>query len=319
MINRLSSRRAAQHAVIRPPSGFTLVELLVVIAIIGILVALLLPAVQSARAAARRIQCQNQMKQIGVALHNYHSAHKQLPASHTYEDRAPDGFRSSRSWILMILPFMERQQLYDQFAPHFSEAFSARGGIQHIDLRDELATPLLEFRCPTDEELHVLISEQQYQLRRIPIALTNYKGNIGNNRMGSIGQGERQDCHTGPDCRGLFWRWAFLAKIGFHDITDGLSHTYAVGEDLPRFNYHSGVYHGNGDYSSTHIALNYKPEPPDPGTWPRAMTFRSDHQGGAFFLFADGSVHFVQDDIDFDLYQQHATRDGQEVEGEIKI
>jgi len=98
--------------------GFTLVELLVVIAIIGVLVALLLPAVQSAREAARRAQCQNNIKQTGIALHNYHDAQKILPPSATFDVKrgSPDNAtKHYPNWIIMILPYMEQQALYSQF------------------------------------------------------------------------------------------------------------------------------------------------------------------------------------------------------------
>ena len=95
----------------RTRGGFTLVELLVVIAIIGILVALLLPAVQSAREAARRMQCQNNLKQLALALHNYHTAHATFPPAGFYDGGGANG--STLSWHTTVLPFIEQQNLYD--------------------------------------------------------------------------------------------------------------------------------------------------------------------------------------------------------------
>lgn len=106
-------------------SGFTLVELLVVIAIIGILVGLLLPAVQAAREAARRMSCSNNFKQIGLALHNYHSAYKNLPMNSggTYENPRGGDFhnRFNLSWLVGILPFIEQQGLWDQISNPFNK------------------------------------------------------------------------------------------------------------------------------------------------------------------------------------------------------
>src|SRR3984893_10986424 len=97
--------------------GFTLVELLVVIAIIGVLVALLLPAIQAAREAARRTQCRNNLKQLAIALHNYHDARKILPPSIeiAFNERPESTVKYISNWIIMVLPYMEQQNVYDQF------------------------------------------------------------------------------------------------------------------------------------------------------------------------------------------------------------
>jgi hypothetical protein len=131
--------------------------------------------------------------------------------------------------------------------------------------------------------------------------------------MGEAGTGFSPDCHRSATCPGLFWRFSFLKTLRFKNITDGLSKTFLAGEDLPRYNFHSGLYHGNGDYSSFHFPLNVKPNPPNPANWPLAMTFRSDHPGGGHFCLCDGAVTFISDSIDFALYQAMSTRDGEEV------
>lgn len=288
----------------RKSNGFTLVELLVVIAIIAMLVTLLLPAVQSAREAARRAQCLNNLKNITLAVQNFHSAQSRIPRSHNYEQL------SGRGWITETLPFFEEQSKYDVMEPYFDGKFGSNEGINHPDLANIVNKPIAIFRCPSGGSQET--STQQYQWSGKEIALTNYKGIIGNTKMGGAGVGST-DCHRSPDCRGLFWRFSFMKTIRFKNISDGLSKTFLAGEDLPRYNYHSGLYHGNGDYSSTHFPLNFKPNPPKPADWPTSITFRSDHPGGAYFALVDGSVTFINDSIDFDVYRFLSTRNGGEL------
>lgn len=287
--------------------AFTLVELLVVIAIIGVLVGLLLPAVQAAREASRRATCQNNLRQIGLSVQTYHDAQGRIPWSHNFE------YQSGRGWIVLTLPHREQQAVYDQLEPYFEGNFSVRrGGINHPDLEAVVSRPIAGFRCPSDQDASIPTSIDQYQWKRQDMALTNYKGVIGDTRMGNAGSGT-PDCHRGPNCTGLFWRFSFQVTIGFHDIADGLSKTFLAGEDLPRYNWHSGLYYGNGDYSSTHYPLNVKPIPPDPANWPLSMTFRSDHPGGGHFAFCDSSVVFINESIDFEVYQDLSTRAGDEI------
>ena len=289
--------------------GFTLVELLVVIAFIAMLVTLLLPAVQAAREAARRAQCMNNLKQIGLAIQNFHSANNRIPKSHNYE--ISPGL-SGRGWITVSLPFLEEQSRYDIMEPYFDGAFAQGQGINHPDLANVVNQPIDIFRCPSAASKFT--STEQFQWVGREIALTNYKGIIGNNKMGEAGVGT-PDCHRGPDCNGLFWRFSFLKTIRFKNVIDGLTKTFLAGEDLPRYNRHSGLYHGNGDYSSTHFPLNVKPNPPESiaSNWPLSITFRSDHPGGGYFAFLDGSAAFINDSIDFDVYRFLSTRNGEEL------
>ena len=289
--------------------GFTLVELLVVIAIIAMLVTLLLPAVQAAREAGRRAMCMNNLKQIGLAIQNFHSAHNRIPKSHNYES---DHQLSGRGWITASLPFFEEQARYDVMEPYFHGAFASGEGINHPDLANVVNQPIDILRCPSANSR--LVSKDEFQWKGREIAVTNYKGIIGNTKMGGRGVGS-PDCHRSPDCRGLFWRYSHLKTIRFPKVIDGLSKTFLAGEDLPRFNHHSALYHGNGDYSSTHFPPNLKTADPADiaDDWPLSITFRSDHPGGLHFTMLDGSGVFIDDGIDFDIYRFLSTRNGGEI------
>jgi prepilin-type N-terminal cleavage/methylation domain-containing protein len=313
--------------------AFTLVELLVVIAIIGVLVALMLPAVQAAREAARRTQCANNLKQLGLGVLNYESAYGVLSTSAAYDDpvddpilnTSPAAGQTGKGWILGTLPYIEQQPLFDQFAGN--DGFSGRmgsgngtgnggaaGGIQRPACVPWMKTRLAAVRCPTDNSPRT--SSQTYQWSNIEITLTSYKGVIGDTRMGSgssIHQGSMPDCHRTRNCNGLFWRHSYLTPVKLANIIDGTSNTLAIGEDVPKYNGHSGALYANGDYCSCHGPLNFMPNPPDPSNWPNAMTFRSLHPGGAQFCLADGAVRFVSQNIDHATYRAACTREGGEI------
>ncbi len=301
--------------------GFTLVELLTVIAIIGILVALLMPAVQSAREASRRIHCSNHLKQFGVAISAYAATHGVLPSGTAY-DRPLDDLsvpaygRTGKGWIICILPHLEQQSLYDQFVPGFEAGEMIRGGgIQIPECRKAMQTEIPMIRCPSDPQAREL-SDQQWQWVGIPVVLTNYKGVAGDPRIqngASIHQGTQPDCHGLRNCTGLFWRHTYLNPIAPASISDGLGNTFAIGEDVPEHNHHSAAYYGNGDWSSCSAPLNYFPNPPTPDAFWNVQSFRSRHPGGAYFAMADGAVRFISEAIDYSLYRALSTRAGGEV------
>ena len=296
--------------------AFTLVELLVVIAIIGVLVALLLPAVQAAREAARRMACSNNLKQFGIAIHNYHDVHLTLPISISYarENPRPAPQVNGKGWILSILPQLEQPALFAQFEPGFNGMFSATGGIQMAACRTAIRTRIKVIECPSDGKSKRIITNAA-QWGGIEVAVTNYKGVIGDTRMGgatSIHQGTEPDTHNTIGNNGLFYRNSYQEPNRLATITDGTANTFMVGEDVPDQNIHSAAYFANGDYASCHAPLNYFPKPPTPGSWWNVISFRSLHPSGAHFCLADGSVHFVSQTIDYTLYRRLSSKNGGE-------
>lgn len=289
--------------------GFTLIELLVVIAIIAILIALLVPAVQKVRQAAARTQCQNNLKQLGVAIHNYHDANKHLPISVSPWNEGGPAPRTGRGWILESLPYFEQEALYREFEPsRVGDMFAGQG---LMNCQPQMKTFLLVLRCPADTSVGDL-STSEYQWGPTPVALTSYKGVIGTSNMGGFLAGlpspYNVDGHNTKDCNGLFFRNTYQVKIRLANILDGTSNTLAIGEDIHEANFHGAAFYANGDYASCHQPPNTIPNPPDPGNWPRVISFRSKHTGGLNFCLADGSVKFLQQDIDPMTYRMLCTR-----------
>lgn len=273
--------------------GFTLVELLVVIAIIGILIALLLPAVQSAREAARRKQCTNNLKQLGLACQNYASTKKHLPISKGWSGQDLNG----KGWILDVLPYIEQQVVYGQFKPYLNGNMSSSSGILHPNCRVALRTPIPGLRCPTDQTSEAT-SKVQFQVEPYETVVTSYKGVAGTNI----------DCRTTKNCDGVLWLSTFLKPTKFSMITDGTSHTMMIGEDMPSQNSHSAAYYANGDYCTTQFPINAIYNPAHPREWTIVMSFRSAHPSGVQFCMADGSVQFIRETIKNSVYRALSTK-----------
>jgi len=315
MFTRPEPQSPRRGAAVPRAGGMTLVEMLVVIVIIALLMALLLPAVQGVREAARRIHCRNNLKQIGIALSGHVAYHNAFPHSVAYDNPndvnpgPPD--RNGRGWILGILPYLEQQPLFDRFTAGdcFAGSFPS-GGLWKPGCRELMRLQTATLHCPSDSGV-VALSTNAGQWVGIPVAQTSYKGVIGDTRMGGAHTGS-PECHTRTKCPGMFWRHTWFSPISPASIRDGLSNTFAVGEDVVAANLQSVAYYANGDYSSCHAPLNYFPRPPTPNQWAFVMSFRSLHPGGAHFCFADGSVHYVSESIELAVYQGLATRAGRE-------
>ncbi len=353
---QLLTRRASQlpaPAARRPRrhTGFTLVELLVVIAIIGVLVALLLPAIQAAREAARRMSCSNNLKNIGLGIVNFESAQGNLPYSYSYkpeEFEGPNGGWAGppggslavsnggpgfngKGWMVDILPQLEQQAMYDQITQtlaDFPGNFGVNGpfgsGMGRPSLREIMQSQLPVITCPSDASA---VPKQGQVLNENvghgrTVAVTSYKGVLGDHviwpQSTSHLDGNPLDCHNNvAGCNGLFWRTAYYKPIKLRQITDGLSNTFMVGEAVSSQDLHDAAYYSDGDWASCNSPLNFFNIEEDPtilfDQWYEQRGFRSLHPGGAQFVMADASVHFMVEGIDHSIYRGLATRNGEEI------
>ncbi|WP_459558518.1 DUF1559 family PulG-like putative transporter [Lacunimicrobium album] len=217
---------------LRPASknGFTLIELLVVIAIIATLVAILLPAVQQAREAARRSSCKNNLKQLGIALHNYHDTYNTLPPG-TITNLAAGpvpNIASSWGWGAQILPFMEQPALYDATLGANLTIIFAAGQTTPTNTQNMLESSIATYRCPSDNgpQTSGTTTQGQGAINGRYLATSNYVGN--NDRGGGAFATQTADVFEWTNAaRGIFW---VNSRCRFADVTDGLSNTILVGE-----------------------------------------------------------------------------------------
>jgi prepilin-type N-terminal cleavage/methylation domain-containing protein/prepilin-type processing-associated H-X9-DG protein len=292
----LSTRKSTiKHRPSNIPPGFTLVELLVVIAIIGILVALLLPAVQAAREAARRTSCLNNITQLGLAVHHYEFNHEHLPAGVLNPEgpirSEPEG--QHVSWIVQTLPYFEQPNAYRLFDQQAGAYAMANAPVRKLSLS------LL--RCPSfpgDE-----MNEDE------TAALGTYAG-----------------CHHASetpiddDNNGLLF---LNSQLRYSDILDGSSQTLLLGEMLPRLASLGWVSGTRATLRNTSHFEQWRrrrrPGDPEPAKEPGPLEvggFGSSHPGGANFVFADGSARYLRDNIDPKVFEQMGNRaDGKLLNG----
>jgi prepilin-type N-terminal cleavage/methylation domain-containing protein/prepilin-type processing-associated H-X9-DG protein len=318
----------------RGSGGFTLVELLVVIAIIGILVALLLPAVQAAREAARRSQCVNNLKQHGVALHNYHDAQKKLPPGRVSCDNSgpaelgcasggkPEVQRVGTSGFVLLLPYLEEQSLRDLIVDPDGKkgigfwlrsltSWHTASNMQAIAQRPQV------FVCPSDEaEPYAITTEYPPGSYAVPAGIKAAVGSYAfvTGTYGVYDNGGDQKY----DNNGLFY---YVVTEKFSRCTDGLSKTMMVGEVVDGHTSQS-----SNIWSRSLRSMDCQRATDNPlNTWP-GMPFNSNqysitingafasrHPGGCHFLFGDSHVEFLSESINTDIYEALSTRKKGEV------
>ena len=322
--------------------GFTLIELLVVIAIIAILIALLLPAVQQAREAARRSTCKNNLKQIGLALHNYHDTHRTFPPGFVREygsatandDTSTDESRQGNwAWGAFILPFMDEAALFNLLEIGPTTCAEAMGDATKRAL---LSEPVGTYRCPSDPNDGISphsFRDDTGSTHGSVMALSNY---VAVNHQDNV-----RRTNTGI--------FGMDSRVRFRDIVDGTSNTLLVGERVYRLSSAiegtdpgngstiSGVLNGDGGCvfcargsreASSHGIRDVLGSGVTAINGPSniavghvhstcARAFSSAHEGGAHFVLADGSVRFLSENMDTVTYRNLIQREDRNVIGEF--
>ena len=299
-------------------SAFTLVELLVVIAIIGVLIALLLPAVQQAREAARRMQCTNHLKQVGLAVHNYHDTHLVFPPgvlARQLNAALGTGIYPNRlSWMPLLLPVLEQGALYDQLLPHMKTTPS--GSYPSELMNTKIATLM----CPSDPN-----AGQTGEAHGD--GSVDFNNGFHGNYLLCSGSEEITAANS-TNLSGMFY---YLSKTNFASVTDGTSNTVMGSEVLLVPSNSSGKRDWRGryyraDHLSSLVSTFMPPNPnvtdkcrtceagtpnyaPCTGsTDPQVIYARSRHPGGVMTMLGDASVTFTAETINLDTWRAMGTR-----------
>ena len=308
--------------------GFTLVELLVVIAIIGILIALLLPAVQAAREAARRMQCANNLRQNSLALLNYESSHSCFP---------PGGLcYNGLSWNVFILPYIEQQQIYDQFSflggidpdkHSFNSGADRTGPMKSIHALNRIP----EFLCPSTALVYAAHPSSTLLNPERKTYVSHYYGIAG--PKGTLPDGSSYPIEDAGDTWGGIATTGVLRRVMYDqketklsEITDGTTNTFLLGE-LTKMGSGTNFHAGDaanwvrgvawpplclGVSAAKNLALGINL--PTPGDNFNDIPFQSDHPGGAQFSKCDGSTNFVNEDCSIRVYKATGSMNQGELE-----
>ncbi|TVQ01489.1 MAG: DUF1559 domain-containing protein [Planctomycetaceae bacterium] len=311
----------------RSSQGFTLVELLVVIAIIGIMVGLLLPAVQAAREAARRMQCSNNMKQIGLALHNFHDSHRRFPPGILGPvPNPPAGSTANHQYVgtlAYLLPYLEQTALYDQMKSELEIGVDRFPGVTYSGISGRVEnwflnapawaaaqTKLPAYECPSANPYNntwtfaytytigTEVTGGYFGSNMPQLGRTNYAASAG-------GIGEAHNNAGWAQYIGTFWP---RSKRNFSDVLDGTSNTFAFGEVLGGFDgdemLFGFVWMGMGPMPS---AWRLPPKLTRPGWY----QYGSQHPGVVQFTLFDGSVRAVSGSVDRNFFLfSSGVRDG---------